>query len=607
MSRIRVTLPPRVDRTRVLLIAVASGIMARLLWMTFGLFYVHRLLRRSRPIDTPELARPLEEELGIVGRYVEPSTGVGPSTLGIVRPAIALPAGFAVLAPGFQRAVLCHELLHVKRRDTLVSLVEEMLTAVFWFHPWIWLVRHQIRVAREQAVDAAVLRIVGDRSAYVRCLVEMSGHDLLPHLSRAGAAMIRSRELHARVNAIFREVRMSRWRRVLVSVAIVGVMAAVSWSAARYAPLQAMSATNGAGRRPAMVKEPVGALEPVATPKAVTISPVTARATQASARFEEPRRQINGIYPEYPPDALDKRISGTVTVNIVINPAGDVSTAGVVDGPQELRASAFKAAMGLKYTPASSTTAMTIYVEYRLENQSWGVRIADHPSPVGAVPMAGRPPAASEQEPSGAYRVGGDIHPPRKVKDVPPVYPAEALNAKVQGVVLLDATVDATGAVSDVKVLRSILLLDQAALDAVKQWEYEPTLLNGQPVPVVLTVTVNFTLRNAPRETIGLTIATPDGQHPALDVVANGGIGTISMPARSVNGSAGDDTLKFGFAASVDPATSATAIQVAVFQFAQGSNAPRLLGTVEVTVGGGLVYSPTTPSFGIEAVRWEGH
>jgi TonB family protein len=224
-----------------------------------------------------------------------------------------------------------------------------------------------------------------------------------------------------------------------------------------------------------------------------------------------------------------------------------------------------------------------------------------------AVPMAGRPPAASEQEPSGAYRVGGDIHPPRKVKDVPPVYPAEALNAKVQGVVLLEATVDATGTVSDAKVLRSIPLLDQAALDAVKQWEYEPTLLNGQPVPVVLTVTVNFTLRNAPREAIGLTIATPDGQHPALDVVANGGIGTITIAARSVNGSAGDDTLKFGFAASVDPATSSTAIQVAVFQFPQGSNAPRLLGTVEVTVGGGLVYSPTTPSFGIEAVRWEGH
>jgi TonB family protein len=111
--------------------------------------------------------------------------------------------------------------------------------------------------------------------------------------------------------------------------------------------------------------------------------------------------------------------------------------------------------------------------------------------------MAGRSPAASKQEPSGALRVGGDIHAPRKVKDVPPVYPTEALNAKVQGTVLLEATVDAIGTVSAVKVLRSIPLLDQAALDAVKQWEYEPTLLNGQPVPVVLTVTVNFTLRAA--------------------------------------------------------------------------------------------------------------
>ena len=75
------------------------------------------------------------------------------------------------------------------------------------------------------------------------------------------------------------------------------------------------------------------------------------------------------------------------------------------------------------------------------------------------------------------------------------MYPAIAQSARVQGVVIIEATIGPDGAVQDAKVLRSIPLLDAAALDAVKQWEFTPTLLNGVPVPVIMTVTVNFTLQ----------------------------------------------------------------------------------------------------------------
>jgi protein TonB len=74
------------------------------------------------------------------------------------------------------------------------------------------------------------------------------------------------------------------------------------------------------------------------------------------------------------------------------------------------------------------------------------------------------------------------------------VYPSIAQSARVQGVVILEATIGENGRVKDVKVLRSIPLLDQAAIDAVRQWEYTPTLLNNVPVPVIMTVTVQFTL-----------------------------------------------------------------------------------------------------------------
>src|SRR5262245_7369738 len=96
--------------------------------------------------------------------------------------------------------------------------------------------------------------------------------------------------------------------------------------------------------------------------------------------------------------------------------------------------------------------------------------------------------------PSEPVRVGGNIKEPKKLRNVPPVYPDVAKQARVQGVVVLEATIDTSGRVDNVRVLRGIPLLNEAALEAVKKWVYSPTMLNGTPVPVVMTVTVNFTL-----------------------------------------------------------------------------------------------------------------
>jgi len=104
---------------------------------------------------------------------------------------------------------------------------------------------------------------------------------------------------------------------------------------------------------------------------------------------------------------------------------------------------------------------------------------------VGGLPDAPPPPVQ-------AVRVGGQIKEPKKLKNVAPVYPDIAKQARVQGVVILECTISPQGKVTDVKVLRGIPLLDSAAVDAVKQWVYTPTLLNGVPVPVIMTVTVNF-------------------------------------------------------------------------------------------------------------------
>lgn len=104
---------------------------------------------------------------------------------------------------------------------------------------------------------------------------------------------------------------------------------------------------------------------------------------------------------------------------------------------------------------------------------------------------------AAPPPPPQVVRVGGVIHEPRKIRDVPPSYPRIAMTARVQGVVILECMINTQGRVEGVKVLRGIPTLDDAAIEAVKQWVYTPTLLGGVPVGVVMTVTVNFVLRDA--------------------------------------------------------------------------------------------------------------
>ncbi len=130
------------------------------------------------------------------------------------------------------------------------------------------------------------------------------------------------------------------------------------------------------------------------------------------------------------------------------------------------------------------------------------VALDAEPPPLAPPPRA--PPASVERIPrrdldrassdGAALRIGGQIREPRKIKHVNPVYPDVALQARVQGVVILEATIGRQGRVTAVRVLRGIPLLDQAAVDAVRQWVYEPTRVNGVAVSVIMTVTVNYKL-----------------------------------------------------------------------------------------------------------------
>lgn len=622
----------------VAVVLVVAGVVFRLLWLLAGVARLARAGVNAPGGSTPEAAVPLEAELGVSARYIQQTGSRGPWTFGFLHPTIALPAGFAALTPAFQRSVICHELVHVKRRDVVVAFCEELAVAALWFHPWIWLLRALIRIAREQVVDRRVVELLGNRDDYVRCLVDMSGHDLASHVSQASAGMLRPRELRARVDAIFQEVHMSRIRVALAAPAFVAVVIATGLAAFAAVPmrmvpeggraasivLESASQSPGATSQvrldpgaslpinfqftnarlrdvlafighatsiiftgyeesfdeggPVTIKETIDEASPVErlldrllAPRGLTYTVLGPR-TVAIARnplaqsVSVPRVQINTVYPEYPQDALERGIRGTVVVDITVNAAGEVTTAAVDSGPPELRASALKAALGLRFSKGRGTDAIKIAIEYTLRPTSWGVKTGD------AAPRIGLRPSA----PMIGLRVEGDMRPPRKIKDVPPEYPAVAQDARAQGVVILEARIDESGNVSDTRTLRSIPLLDQAAIDAVKQWQYEPTLLNGTPVAVIVTVTVSFTLRPL----VQLQLTSPDGVATVLEM-ATGAL----VPAQE-----GRVRLRATRPRESDPLT------VSVF----ADDGQSHLGDVVLELNGPVVQSPTTPSFGIQ-------
>jgi protein TonB len=110
--------------------------------------------------------------------------------------------------------------------------------------------------------------------------------------------------------------------------------------------------------------------------------------------------------------------------------------------------------------------------------------------PVAPPPVIVAPPA----QPKTPLRPHSGVMPPSRLVYAAPVYPTIALQVHTEGVVIIDATIDERGNVTDTRILRSIPLLDGAAVAAVRQWKFSPTLLNGVPVPIVMTVTVNFRL-----------------------------------------------------------------------------------------------------------------
>ena len=209
---------------------LAAGVIVRLGWIGLGLLRLARLARAADRIAPPAVARELLARFRVSAAFVQHPEVRMPCSFGLFRPTVMMPAAFDRLEPAFQRAIICHELLHIKRRDFARVVVEDVAAALLWFHPWVWLLRRRIRLHREQVVDAEVVRGTGDRCAYVRCLVELAGH---PLTLRLASPMLRSSELRTRTDALFeKEGTMSTRRSAVVATGLCVALGATVWTAA---------------------------------------------------------------------------------------------------------------------------------------------------------------------------------------------------------------------------------------------------------------------------------------------------------------------------------------------------------------------------------------
>jgi TonB family protein len=400
--------------------------------------------------------------------------------------------------------------------------------AVLWFHPAIWWLIDQIHLTAEQVIDREVVRLIGDRRSYLHALLRLAAVGPAPMLQPA-ALFLKHGHLRQRVAMLIKETPMSRIRLAASFAVVLTLLACGGWLAVQAFPLWAD------GAQPPVVGEVQAYSAPATTPAALKrpdapSAPATAEPQSrptAGPNSQAPRPGMmttpaGPAWPEisrlgtvvYPPDALEAGWSGTITVVAGIDASGNVTTAQATgfaihankiafdakssaDGTaarlfESLRDAALEAVRQTKFKPLGLAFAdFTIRCEFDSERATARL-VPSLPSSQQTATLNTQPPWA--EIPPNAVRVGSNIKPPTKVKDVKPVYPAVALNARVQGVVIVEAVIGEEGRVNAVRVLRSIPLLNQAALDAVRQWEFTPTLLNGAPIPVVMTMTVNFTL-----------------------------------------------------------------------------------------------------------------
>jgi TonB family protein len=223
--------PIKIPLSSLILVLLGTGVAFRISMLALGFGRLRRYRRDSHLV--PGAFQDLQRRMGVHADVRVSSDTAGPVTFGFLRPVILLPEVCLQDEP-----VACHELLHVRRRDWLFTVIEECVLSLFWFHPAMWWLVTQIQLAREEAVDREAVAILNSRERYLKSLLALAtakaGLDLVP-----ASPFMRKRHLQKRVASLLKEVSMSRLRLSWSLAAFAGALALAGWLGVRSFPLQA--------------------------------------------------------------------------------------------------------------------------------------------------------------------------------------------------------------------------------------------------------------------------------------------------------------------------------------------------------------------------------
>ena len=324
--------PPMQFPWEVLGIILAAGIVLRLAWLMIGFLRLHLFQRKSRMfLEEHASVRDMQWRTGVRVPLLLSDEIDSPVTFGFRSPRIILPLSFKNLSEPCQKAVLCHELLHVRRYDWILIVAEEVVGSLFWFHPGVWWLLNRIQLSREQAVDYEVVRLTGNKQPYLDSLLEFARAHGRP---RAVPAPLFLKESHLvqRVALLLKEVSMSRSRLAVSMISIflllIGtIYLAAGWFPLTGAPLAAQEQNSGAEVR-----------APQTTP------------IQVAGDIQE-SKLIFKVEPIYPEEAKRLGLNGIVRLRVTINEEGQVYRIVAQAGHPMLIQAAFDAVTKWRYSP----------------------------------------------------------------------------------------------------------------------------------------------------------------------------------------------------------------------------------------------------------------
>ena len=439
---------------RAIVPAWVCGAVLNLLMLVIGMSRLRRLRSPHAALEDPAIGDSLQRVAATFGvrRPIELVRGSRPAvivTWGALRPKVVLPADVHGWPRERVDVVLAHEVAHIARGDWLVQTVAEVGKAIYWFNPLFWIACARLRYESERACDDAVMAIGVTSHAYATELLELARsferqpRAWLPAPAMAVRPSNLERRVRAMLNARLNRGPITRAGRSLVALGLFLVTVPI-----------ATFAQGGFATVSGTVVDPQDRVLPGAT---ITVA--------------DARRDVKH----------ETKSDRTGHFELVGLPAGDYSIEVKLPGFRTLHdvgavnGQSVDLTLKMQVSELQETITVTSQDGSVTSTHQRGQAFARPANPVANCPA------------NAANGVGGNLRPPRKIKDVAPGYPG------VSGNVQLLATIGADGSVTDVQVVKADRPeLAPSAIDAVRQWEFTSTLLNCVPIDVQMNVSISF-------------------------------------------------------------------------------------------------------------------